>query len=89
MQSVIAQAKRIVVKVGSSLVTNDGKGLDHDAIARWAAQIAKLRGTGKEVVLVSSGGLGRELNPLLRAATLPGRSSPGMPNGRSDCAPLA
>ena len=64
MQSVIAQAKRIVVKVGSSLVTNDGKGLDHDAIARWAAQIAKLRGAGKEVVLVSSGAIAEGMQRL-------------------------
>ncbi|PZX29056.1 gamma-glutamate kinase [Cupriavidus phytorum] len=64
MQSVIAQAKRIVVKVGSSLVTNDGKGLDHDAIARWAAQIAKLRVAGKEVVLVSSGAIAEGMQRL-------------------------
>jgi glutamate 5-kinase len=50
--------------VGSSLVTNDGKGLDHDAIARWAAQIAKLRGTGKEVVLVSSGAIAEGMQRL-------------------------
>lgn len=57
MNSVIASAKRLVVKVGSSLVTNDGRGLDHAAIARWATQIAQLRGMGKEVVLVSSGAI--------------------------------
>ena len=56
-QSVIQQAGRIIVKVGSSLVTNEGRGLDHGAIARWAAQIAALRGLGKEVVLVSSGAI--------------------------------
>lgn len=55
MQSVIQKARRLIVKVGSSLVTNDGRGLDHAAIARWAAQIAQLRAMGKEVVLVSSG----------------------------------
>ncbi len=57
MNSVIQEAKRIIIKVGSSLVTNDGRGLDHDAIARWAAQIAGLRALGKEVVLVSSGAI--------------------------------
>ncbi|RXZ44597.1 glutamate 5-kinase [Crenobacter cavernae] len=57
MQSVIHAASRIVVKVGSSLVTNDGKGLDRDALARWAAEIADLRRRGKEVVLVSSGAI--------------------------------
>ena len=55
MNSVIQKATRIIIKVGSSLVTNDGRGLDHAAIARWAAQIAGLRALGKQVVLVSSG----------------------------------
>lgn len=57
MRSVIEQARRLIVKVGSSLVTNDGKGLDHVAIAMWASQIARLRKSGKEVVLVSSGAI--------------------------------
>ncbi len=48
-------AKRIVVKVGSSLVTNEGRGVDTEAIARWTAQIAKLQEMGKQVVWVSSG----------------------------------
>lgn len=55
--SVIASASRIVSKVGSSLVTNDGKGLDREAVAQWAAQIAALRQQGKQVVLVSSGAI--------------------------------
>jgi glutamate 5-kinase len=55
--SVIARANRIVAKVGSSLVTNDGKGLDREAVAHWAAQIVALRAKGKEVVLVSSGAI--------------------------------
>lgn len=57
MQSVIHAATRIVIKVGSSLVTNDGRGLDQGALARWAAEIADLRRRGKEVVLVSSGAI--------------------------------
>jgi glutamate 5-kinase len=57
MNSVIQNASRIIIKVGSSLVTNDGRGLDHAAIARWAAQIAALRALGKQVVLVSSGAI--------------------------------
>ena len=56
-KSVIQQAGRIIVKVGSSLVTHEGRGLDHTALARWATQIAALRGLGKEVVLVSSGAI--------------------------------
>lgn len=53
--SLIQSAHRIVVKVGSSLVTNDGKGLDASALARWASEIAQLMNAGKQVVLVSSG----------------------------------
>ena len=53
----LQQAKRWVVKVGSSLVTNDGRGLDQQAIERWAQEIAALRAAGKEVVLVSSGAI--------------------------------
>ena len=55
--SVIASASRIVAKVGSSLVTNDGQGLDRQAVAHWASQIAALRNQGKQVVLVSSGAI--------------------------------
>ena len=51
----IAQSRRWVIKVGSSLVTAKGQGLDHVAIADWCAQIAELRRQGKQVVLVSSG----------------------------------
>lgn len=55
--SVIAQAKRLVVKVGSSLVTNNGRGIDSNAVAQWSAQIAELHRQGKQVVLVSSGAI--------------------------------
>lgn len=47
--------QRIIVKIGSSLLTNNGKGLDRTAIYEWASQIAKLHNEGKEVILVSSG----------------------------------
>ena len=45
------------MKVGSALVTNEGRGVDFGAIARWAEQIAALRALGKEVVFVSSGAI--------------------------------
>jgi glutamate 5-kinase len=61
---VLVQAKRIVVKVGSSLVTADGRGLDHQALAHWAEQIARLRQSGKEVVLVSSGAIAEGMQRL-------------------------
>ena len=55
MTALLASARRVVVKVGSALVTNDGRGLDDSALARWAGQIAALQKKGKEVILVSSG----------------------------------
>lgn len=49
--------KRIVVKIGSSLLTNNGKGLDRTAIYEWAKQIANLQNQGMEVIIVSSGSI--------------------------------
>jgi glutamate 5-kinase len=62
--SPVAVATTLVVKVGSSLVTNSGQGLDAAAIARWAAQIAQLRALGKRCVLVSSGAIAEGLQRL-------------------------
>jgi glutamate 5-kinase len=53
----LASARRVVVKVGSSLVTNEGRGLDGDAISRWARQMAALRAKGLQIVVVSSGAI--------------------------------
>jgi len=64
MKTVLTQCKRIVVKVGSSLVTNQGAGLDAQAIASWARQIAALRENGCEVVLVSSGAIAEGMQRL-------------------------
>jgi len=58
------EARRFVVKVGSTLVTNRGAGLDASAIARWAGQVAKLRQAGKEFVLVSSGAIAEGMQRL-------------------------
>ena len=60
----ISDAKVLVVKVGSSLVTREGRGVDAEAIARWAAQVAKLRQAGKRVVLVSSGAIAEGMQRL-------------------------
>jgi len=62
--SFAAIARRIVVKVGSSLVTADGRGLDHAAIDGWTRQIAALKAQGKEVVLVSSGAIAEGIKRL-------------------------
>ncbi|MEO8102645.1 MAG: glutamate 5-kinase [Betaproteobacteria bacterium] len=57
-------AKRIVVKIGSALITNDGVGVDHTLIKLWVAQITKLRARGIEVVLVSSGAIAEGMQRL-------------------------
>src|SRR5512135_417565 len=64
MRNTLSHCKRIVVKVGSSLVTNQGAGLDVQAIASWAKQIAALRENGCEVVLVSSGAIAEGMQRL-------------------------
>jgi glutamate 5-kinase len=63
-ESCVARARRLVVKLGSSLVTNEGRGVDHTAVARWAEEIAALRSSGKEVVLVSSGAIAEGMQRL-------------------------
>ena len=64
MESIIRDATRLVIKVGSSLVTNEGRGLDTAAIAQWAGQIAGLRRDGRQVVLVSSGAIAEGMQRL-------------------------
>src|SRR5690606_11728384 len=53
--SAVSHAKRLVVKVGSSLVTNEGKGIDVTAVEQWASQIAQLPSQDRQSVLGSSG----------------------------------
>jgi len=64
MATTVARAARLVVKVGSTLVTNEGRGLDHDAVGRWASQIAALAQAGKAVILVSSGAIAEGMQRL-------------------------
>src|SRR5512147_2623135 len=64
MKTVLTQSKRIVVKVGSSLVTNQGTGLDMNALGNWAKQIATLRKQDCEVILVSSGAIAEGMQRL-------------------------
>ncbi|SCN47282.1 Glutamate 5-kinase / RNA-binding C-terminal domain PUA [methanotrophic endosymbiont of Bathymodiolus azoricus (Menez Gwen)] len=54
-RSEFATAKRVVIKIGSALLTDGGKGLNQAAIAVWVEQMALLKQQGIEVVLVSSG----------------------------------
>ena len=64
MRTKIRNARRLVVKVGSALVTNNGAGLDKDALDAWARQIAALRAEGREVALVSSGAIAAGIQRL-------------------------
>ncbi len=78
----LAGARRIVVKVGSSLVTNEGRGVDAQAIGNWSRQLAALARQGREMVMVSSGAIAegmkrlgwkqrpKELNELQAAAAV-------------------
>ncbi|MGB5471921.1 MAG: glutamate 5-kinase, partial [Gammaproteobacteria bacterium] len=59
-----ASCRRWVVKIGSSLLTNDGQGLAVDAISGWVEQIAGLRQAGREVLLVSSGAVAEGMTRL-------------------------
>jgi glutamate 5-kinase len=57
-------AERWVIKIGSSLVTDEGRGLDHQAIMAWAHQIVTLREKGIDVVLVSSGAVAEGMSRM-------------------------
>lgn len=61
---VLRDAKRIVVKVGSSLVTNEGRGLDEAAIGEWCRQMSLLVRGGREVIMVSSGAIAEGMKRL-------------------------
>lgn len=60
----LISARRIVVKIGSALLTNDGRGLDLGAMAGWVDQLVGLRAAGAEIVLVSSGSVAEGMNRL-------------------------
>ena len=62
--SILSQAKRIVVKVGSSLVTNEGRGLDAEAIGLWCEQLAALVHGEREVIMVTSGAVAEGMKRL-------------------------
>ncbi|QIL81434.1 glutamate 5-kinase [Diaphorobacter sp. HDW4A] len=68
VSNVLSDARRIVVKVGSSLVTNEGKGLDEVAIGEWSRQLAALvqgdGGVRREVIMVSSGAIAEGMKRL-------------------------
>ncbi len=61
---VLRDARRIVVKVGSSLVTNEGRGLDETAIGEWCRQLSLLVRDKREVIMVSSGAIAEGMKRL-------------------------
>jgi glutamate 5-kinase len=61
---ILRNARRIVVKVGSSLVTNEGRGLDFNAIGESCTQLAALVKDGREVIMVSSGAIAEGMKRL-------------------------
>jgi glutamate 5-kinase len=62
--TVLRDARRVVIKVGSSLVTNEGRGLDENAIGEWCRQMAHLIRDGREVIMVSSGAIAEGMKRL-------------------------
>ena len=87
MSEALLQARRIVVKVGSSLVTDEGRGVDARAIGDWCRQMAALAREGRELVMVSSGAIAEGMKRLgwasrpkevheLQAAAAVGQMSP-------------
>lgn len=60
----LIHSRRLVVKIGSALLTNDGHGLNREGIAAWVAQMADLQKRGIEVVLVSSGAVAEGMSRL-------------------------
>lgn len=64
MDKKLKNAQRWVIKIGSALLTDNGRGLNLSALSDWADQIAALRGQGREVVLVSSGAVAEGMSRL-------------------------
>src|SRR5829696_511223 len=64
MTGPLKSARRIVVKVGSSLVTDEGRGVDPQAVGNWCRQMAILAAQGREIVMVSSGAIAEGMKRL-------------------------
>ncbi len=60
----LQQTRRWVIKIGSALLTNEGSGLDYQAIATWVQQMAEMQQHGVEIVLVSSGAVAEGMKRL-------------------------
>jgi glutamate 5-kinase len=67
-RTALSQTRRLVVKIGSALLTRDGQGLNHEGIQDWAAQMAQLRARKLDVVLVTSGAVAAGMQRLGRSS---------------------
>ena len=65
-RAALSHIKRVVVKIGSALLTRDGRGLNVEAIEDWVAQLAALRASDIEVLLVTSGAVAAGMQRLGR-----------------------
>ncbi|OZG71465.1 glutamate 5-kinase [Hahella sp. CCB-MM4] len=63
-RDLLRHGRRWVIKIGSALLTNDGKGLAIDAMAPWVEQMVRLVESGVEVVIVSSGSVAEGMSRL-------------------------
>ena len=63
-RSDLKKTKRWVVKIGSALLTNDGQGLNRQALKSWVAQMVELKSQGVEVIIVSSGSVAEGMKRL-------------------------
>ncbi|MAT65946.1 MAG: glutamate 5-kinase [Gammaproteobacteria bacterium] len=63
-RSELGKSRRWVIKIGSALLTDEGRGLAHGAIAAWVEQMARLRAAGHEILLVSSGAVAEGMHRL-------------------------
>ncbi|MCG8612466.1 MAG: glutamate 5-kinase, partial [Pseudomonadales bacterium] len=64
MRAELSGVQRVVIKIGSALLTNDGKGLALAAMSSWVKQLSALHRSGCEVILVSSGSVAEGMNRL-------------------------
>ncbi len=63
-RSELGKTRRWVIKIGSALLTDEGRGLAHGAIGAWVEQMARLRAAGHEILLVSSGAVAEGMHRL-------------------------
>lgn len=60
----LLKAKRIVVKIGTSSITDENSRLDPEKVGKFVSDTMGLRARGKEVIIVSSGAVGAGVGRL-------------------------